>query len=856
MQTKLLNFIPTRLALIILLTFLGGCAASNLPKKLTASSSYDIESIKINLNKYQSDSKSAVDQKVRDFGIPKAGEKNFYGIDVSAELDEAYRSYLQGNIDVTLKALDRLDRKTIDLPLQWQSVFLRIQALISAGLGQDALELSAKCKSLEISVFGSDLSCTSLNGEVYLWLEQYEKAKDEFMAVLQATSGWEFRGNYNFVPTNFNNLVAVTTAQIRAITGVAGVYYFTGNFKESHYWAVEAQKRIDTVISVVNDPLYGLFIKPHLDLYYGTGTVMTLHASNLLALNIQVGEVDKLYNKAVEYYNVIGNRRGVAYTLTTRAFSYLHSQRLENGIVESKRALDYAKKYGFMDLVWRIEVTRGIVYFNNRNLDKAEDAFRSAQQTVRLISNTLRTDNSKTHFGSGKEAITQYLIKIDLAKNDISSLFSDLEEGRSRVFLDLYSGSVIASEDNKYLNEIKSVDQQISNLSLQTNTSYAKDEKYSELDQLRNNRMELVSQLKKESPRLASAVSVWNSKLTDFQRNLSDGQDAIYYFSTEDDEPIQYLYITNKTYKVESTHVTPKALEKKLGNLFESIAISDNKVLTRGLKLKKSASPPQNNKVEFTEQKDALAKDLNLHERLNKGKTYIVPNGMLNFMPWSIFDSSGAISILSSASILNFKHINYPISSAVIVGNPDFGGVLPQLEGSEAEAKFVSTIYNTDPLVNQNATMKNIRKSLGNGVNVLHLATHGIFDQNNPLLSSIYLSENGKPYALSAKEIYENPLKAHLVVLSACETGLGSSISGDELLGLNRSFFLGGANSVLSSLWEVDDLGTTEFMKIFHSYAKSGKYSTGFKMARDTLKDRGYPPSVYAAFVLSGTDLQ
>ena len=130
-------------------------------------------------------------------------------------------------------------------------------------------------------------------------------------------------------------------------------------------------------------------------------------------------------------------------------------------------------------------------------------------------------------------------------------------------------------------------------------------------------------------------------------------------------------------------------------------------------------------------------------------------------------------------------------------------------------------------MIGERATEEALRAQIGASVRVLHLATHGFFDPDDPLESAIMLSEKSKAARISAKRIFEKPLRAKLVVLSACETGMGQTISGGDLLGLARSFYLGGAPPVLNSLWPIEDEGTRLFMETFHKEASSGNSSVG-----------------------------
>ncbi|HEX7288304.1 MAG TPA: CHAT domain-containing protein [Candidatus Angelobacter sp.] len=103
----------------------------------------------------------------------------------------------------------------------------------------------------------------------------------------------------------------------------------------------------------------------------------------------------------------------------------------------------------------------------------------------------------------------------------------------------------------------------------------------------------------------------------------------------------------------------------------------------------------------------------------------------------------------------------------------------------------------------------------------LHFATHGYLDSEHPELSSLVLSlvdQNGKAQDgfLRSQDIYNMKLGADLVVLSACQTGLGKEIRGEGIVGLPRGFMYAGAPSVIVSMWSVNDRATEELMAAFY----------------------------------------
>ena len=103
---------------------------------------------------------------------------------------------------------------------------------------------------------------------------------------------------------------------------------------------------------------------------------------------------------------------------------------------------------------------------------------------------------------------------------------------------------------------------------------------------------------------------------------------------------------------------------------------------------------------------------------------------------------------------------------------------------------------------------------------ILHLAVHALLNESRPDLSGLALSlidEQGQDIDgfLRLYEIYGFDLDHELVVLSACRTAVGPEIRGEGLVGLSRGFLYGGADSVIGSLWQVDDRATAELMGFF-----------------------------------------
>jgi CHAT domain-containing protein len=144
---------------------------------------------------------------------------------------------------------------------------------------------------------------------------------------------------------------------------------------------------------------------------------------------------------------------------------------------------------------------------------------------------------------------------------------------------------------------------------------------------------------------------------------------------------------------------------------------------------------------------------------------------------------------------------------------------------------------------------------------IIHFATHGLLDSAHPELSGLVLSlvdKNGKPLNgfLSLEDVYNMNLSADLVVLSACETGLGKEISGEGMIGLTRGFMYAGATRVLASLWRVSDVGTERLMKHFYTLMLRDHWPPAAALRKAQIamwkEPRWSSPYYWAAFELQG----
>lgn len=204
----------------------------------------------------------------------------------------------------------------------------------------------------------------------------------------------------------------------------------------------------------------------------------------------------------------------------------------------------------------------------------------------------------------------------------------------------------------------------------------------------------------------------------------------------------------------------------------------------------------------------------------------IVPHSVLHHVPFPAFQMEDGFLIernpivyAPSASVLSqilMREDGNFGDRAVVVGNTR--GDLPH---AEQEAAALTALLGADPVPRHNATRRQLIEKLSaeKRLNILHLACHGYFDHEDALSSGILTADadtGGKPVVLSARDLLEIHLETNLVGLSACDSAFSEVGAGDELMGLTRALLLGGARSVLGSLWKINDLSTSILMRYFY----------------------------------------
>ena len=209
--------------------------------------------------------------------------------------------------------------------------------------------------------------------------------------------------------------------------------------------------------------------------------------------------------------------------------------------------------------------------------------------------------------------------------------------------------------------------------------------------------------------------------------------------------------------------------------------------------------------------------------------------------------------------------------SLIAFGNPVIGRdgklnqdlcPLPEAETEVAEVAAAVGSKVKKVFVGRDAHEKSF-KALAPGYAIIHLATHGVLDNRNPLYSHLLLTKTDGDVendgSLEAREIMNMRLNADLVVLSACETGNGRISPGEGVIGMSWAFFVAGTRSMVVSQWRVNSESTSHLMKNFYQALATRQSNTANKSealrqaSLRLLKDPSYRhPFYWAGFVLLG----
>ena len=249
-------------------------------------------------------------------------------------------------------------------------------------------------------------------------------------------------------------------------------------------------------------------------------------------------------------------------------------------------------------------------------------------------------------------------------------------------------------------------------------------------------------------------------------------------------------------------------------------------------------------------------------------------------------DSKEVITLTTASDLLKTTNIVLPKKGITLFGHPVYdsqqgdsmtsGGVkdvrkdkYADLPGTETEVRHIKSSLEkhgiqTDMFLGKEASEENLKDHSPKGI--LHISTHGFFihyddDVNSLFGSGLILAGANDPIGSHREDGILNSYEASLlnlkdvdlVVLSACETGLGELKGGEGVYGLQRAFKSAGVTYAIMSLWKVDDVATEKMMSVFYEeLSQMNGVRESFVKAQEQIKQTYPEPYYWGAFVLIG----
>lgn len=284
-------------------------------------------------------------------------------------------------------------------------------------------------------------------------------------------------------------------------------------------------------------------------------------------------------------------------------------------------------------------------------------------------------------------------------------------------------------------------------------------------------------------------------------------------------------------------------------------------------------------------------------ERFHRPRLIIIPDGALNLLPFEALQaqdgqflvSSAVVSYTPSATALwNLRAHRTPSGSRPLLAIGDVDYADRRIPQSSTRAAWIPVTVLRDLAEFSSAHLQNLPESreevlsiariagpqatvlLGKEATetafkakpisqyrIIHLAVHAIADSRYPDRSALVLAPDQPPEdgLLQVREISRLHLNADLVTLSACETGIGMAEGEAGVISLERAFLMGGAKSVMASLWNVEDYSTSSLMEAFYRHLAEGEdKATALAHAKRDVIERtpAIPAYFWAAFVMAG----
>ena len=349
-------------------------------------------------------------------------------------------------------------------------------------------------------------------------------------------------------------------------------------------------------------------------------------------------------------------------------------------------------------------------------------------------------------------------------------------------------------------------------------------------------------ELRQNFPELYSRVLKFDPlDLPDVQSALPPEAAVIQYFPTDD--TLYIFLVTRDAFRLRSVTVSEKDLDRDILSFVRAIrrATAVDRAVDSGSKsLYASLIEPCKDDIK------------------DKSILVFIPTGRLNVLPFACLSSADGTPLIQNKLVLELAK---PTDFLRIQNNPPkkvesivaFANATGDLPAAAEEGDAIAAMFPNHKLFKESQATKKNFLDFGAKAQVLHLATHGESNSENALTNYLKMSGDEK---LDQKEIFALSFDdTSVVTLSACNTAIGDRTDSKFVASLAEAFWLGGSQSVVASLWAVDDASTGLLMTEFYKGLRDGK-SKALALKDAQIKVRSTPgyehPYYWAGFILFG----
>lgn len=577
-----------------------------------------------------------------------------------------------------------------------------------------------------------------------------------------------------------------------------------------------------------------------------------------------VAEAVKAYERGISIIRGSGLETHLESSLYQRLGRlYLEQRDYPRAEENLKKALGIAEKLQHAQVIQRASSQMGDLFLQTQRPSEAIPYYKKAIDTIEATRSLLESEEFRTSFFEDKGQIYGGIILANLAANNLEEAFNYNERARSRAFLDILGSKVQLARSGTLLEHERALQARISILRAmiaerdadaaeeadapeEADASRRGEELRRELEEARKAYTDFLSRVRKEDKEQASLMNVEPLTLKEVQQLLEPGVTMLEYFVPRGRAML---------WVVEKDRVNFVRLSLNRSELISKVTALREAIYQIGEKEKFKQASEELHRVLI---EPALP-------HLRGKELLIIPHDVLHYLPFQALQSPQGkyliqdypIYYLSSASLMQFtkekRRAAKERERALVMGNPTLGDEAYNLRFAEREAKEVARIYPKSSVYLKSEATKPRAISLSPKYDMLHFAVHAELNEQDPMSSALLLAPEGSSDGkLKVGEIFSLDLKTNMVVLSACETGLGKLSSGDELVGLTRAFIYAGTPSIVTTLWKVNDRASYELMREFYQHLKTTKRSEALRQAQLKIMKEFPQPFFWAAYEING----